>query len=151
MVVRESSGRPGVRHRLGEGRQGHGEDGLGAMGLSLRWHRDKWPGDDEDPMFCRPEVSALVTLAIMRRAVLRWGATDLVGVQAIFARGRGMEVPQTDGVLRRPPSFDGRGLCKRLRARGVSCHARIEEKDLGRHVRYRDRRRVAEELGEAFE
>lgn len=79
IIVRESSGRASIRHS-----RGNGEDGLGPMGLSLRWHADKWEGDDEDPKFCQPEVSVLVALEIMRRAIDRYNAVDIVGIQAVF-------------------------------------------------------------------
>ena len=79
VAIRESSGRSGVRHTKGDG-----ENGLGVAALSLRWHRDKWPGDDEDPMFCHPEVSAIVVFDVIRRAYHKFQARNFLEVQAIY-------------------------------------------------------------------
>lgn len=140
-----------------------GGRGLGPMGLNLRWHRDKWPGpddvgkrrddlepDDEHPMFCVPEVSALVALEIMHRAVRRWNARNLVGVNAVFA-GRMRTHRLEDGTALRVPgqAYDA-GLCARLDARGVRCLAPITARDLGRRVPYSERRELALDLHEAF-
>ncbi len=148
VVVRESSGRASVRHTKGKG-----EDGLGPMGLSLKWHADKWPGKDEDPMFCQPEVSALVALAIMYRAVSRFGARNMVEVQAIY--GGSWECwPDYDGnrtcVVVVKPRHQ-KSICGRLSQRGFSCRAPITREDLGRPIpRYR-RRKVARSLVEEYD
>mgnify|MGYP007022321895 CR=1 FL=1 len=96
VVVRESSGRAGVRHTKGTPEKGITENGLGPMGLSLHWHRDKWPGKDEDPMFCHPEVSALVALDIVHRAYGKWGARNLTEVQAIYGGSWGCFRPEAN-------------------------------------------------------
>lgn len=140
VVIRESSGRAGVRHTLGEG-----ENGLGAMGLSIRWHRDKWPGEDEDPMFCHPEVSALVTLAIMRRAIVRYEAGDLTEIQAIFGGSWDCWGEGRDRMCRAHPRRT-RDLCTRMTRRGWSCYRPVRLRDLGREVKRRDRRIYAARL-----
>lgn len=148
IVIRESSGRAGVRHRLG-----HNEHGLGAMGLSLRWHRDKWPGRDEDPQFCKPEVSFAVAHAVMWRAVTRYKATTLLEIQAIY-EGRWFCFPHpTTGkpMCRATPTRRTRGnICGRMRTRGFSCDEPITRKDLGRKVDRARRRDWALSLFESF-
>lgn len=139
---RESSWSPSVRHTLGRN-----ESGLGVLGLSTRWQRDKWPGSGEDPAFCSPEASVLVALAIVRRAQVVWGARDLRDVQAVFA-GRFRCV--TEGEERhcfiiRDPRADA-DLCERLELHGVDCRAELPERAAGRRVLLRDRPRVAAEI-----
>lgn len=146
VVIRESSGRPGVRHRLGQG-----EDGLGAMGLSLWWMRHLWPGDDEDPAFCQPEVSALVALELFRRAVVRWNATNLVGIQAVYAGSLSVWVDDEGKRHRSPGRSWDPGLCARVAARGASCLTPITVEDLGLRVRSSERRELAYELAERFD
>jgi hypothetical protein len=140
VVVRESSGRAGVRHR-----KGRREDGLGPMGISLRWHRAKWPGDDEDPMLCHPEVSALVALDTMHRAVRRYQADTMLEVQAVY--GGSWSCWRDDQDQRHcqalPTAGTVRSICSRLEARGFSCLAPIDRADLGRYVPVQERRRVA--------
>jgi hypothetical protein len=147
-LVRESSGRPGVRHT-----RGRGEMGLGPLGLSVWWHRDKWPGSDEDPAFCSPEVSALVALEIAHRAVDRYEAHNLVTVQSIFAgRWRCFRDVETDGdKMCFATQTENVRLCAALGARDVDCYDRIEKKDLGRRVPRSQRRERAEALRDRFD
>ena len=144
VVVRESSGRAGVRHH-----KGVNENGLGATGLSLRWHSDKWPGKDEDPMFCHPEVSALVTLAIMDRAFKRYHAENMVDVQAIFA-GRWTCWYNTDLERRQcaadPSQRTINAICSRMEGRSHSCWTHVSRSDLGQPIPYSERREVAAKL-----
>lgn len=137
IVWRESfGGEASVRHSLGEDVLGQ-EDGLGAYGLSLRWHRDKWPGDDEDPAFCTPEVSTSVVHEIIWRAVTRYGARNLVEIQAVYAGA----VRCRDGACRFTISpARRRGLCARATRRGLSCWAPITTRDLGRRLGDEERR-----------
>lgn len=147
-VVRESSGRPGVRHT-----RAPGEFGLGPLGLSLRWHHDKWPGKDEDPAFCSPEASALVALEIAHRAVDRYEADDLVGVQSIFGgHWRCFQDKEAGGgKVCYPSRQEDVVLCAALGARGVDCFDKITKKDLGRRVPLKKRREVAESIAAKFE
>jgi len=100
-VKRESwGGIASAVHRLGADGDGEPEYGLGPQGLSLRWHRDKWPGSDEEPAFCVPEVSYLVADAIARRAVRVYGASNAVELQAVFGGGRGVTACYERGAPR---------------------------------------------------
>jgi len=135
VVIRESSGRAGVRHY-----KGHNENGLGAMGLSLRWHKDKWPGEDEDPMFCHPEVSAIVALAIMHRAMERYKAKNIVEIQAIYSgkwhcEGEGRDRKCSPKVSKRTIN-----VCGRMSARGFDCWKTLTKNDLGRKIPFDERR-----------
>lgn len=146
ITVRESSGRAGVRHY-----KGHNENGLGAMGLSLRWHKDKWPGDDEDPQFCHPEVSAIVALDIMHRAMARYDASNIVELQSIYAghwycEGEGRNRKCHPKVRER----DAR-VCTRMKARGHDCWKELEPKDLGRKIPMKDRRDFIKKLLSSFD
>lgn len=150
IVVRESSGRSGVRHTGGKN-----ENGLGAMGLSLRWQKDKWPGDDEDPMFCSPEVSAIVALAIFHRALGKWKGQDLVDVQGIYGGHwecynwfQTGDKPRRVCRARRNYRHVG-GLCKRMKDRGFSCRTKITRKDLGRFIPRHERREFATNVANA--
>lgn len=147
-VVRESSGRPGVRHT-----RALGEVGLGPLGLSLRWHHDKWPGADEDPAFCTPEASALVALEIAHRAVDRYSVEDLVGIQAIFGgHWRCFTDKEAGGdKVCYPTREEDVVLCSALGARGVDCFDKISKKDLGRRVPLKKRREVAEQMRQRFD
>ena len=87
-IRRESSGVASRVHVLGHDSDGREEYGLGPMGLSVRWHAGKWPGGDESPAFCSPEVSVLIATEIGRNAITRYGARDARGIQAIFGGGR---------------------------------------------------------------
>lgn len=144
--IRESSWSPSVRHTLGRG-----EAGLGVLGLSTHWQRDKWPGRDEDPAFCSPEVSAIVALAIVHRAQTVWEARDLRDVQAVFA-GRFRCV--TEGEERncfivRDVTADA-DICRRLELHGVDCRAPLRKRAGGRRVPLRDRPKAAEALAERW-
>jgi hypothetical protein len=140
--------------------RGPREYGLGPMGLSAGANRDKWPGPAEE--LCDARVSAAVAHEVMWRAVSRWNAANAIGIQAIYARGRGTCGVELEGVLvpwrpplawrwstrpwvvwlwrwarsrvecRPPPLRRTSGLCGRLAARGHSCRAPISERDLGR-------------------
>ena len=98
-VVRESwGGVASAVHRLGRDIDGDREYGLGPMGLSTKWHADKWPGDDEDPAFCTPEASFIVAHAIARRAVTVYGASNAIELQAVYGGGRGVTQCIIDGT-----------------------------------------------------
>ena len=164
VVVRESSGRASVVHRLGSDEDGTPELGLGAMGLSVRWHAAKWPGPAED--LCRPEVSFAVAHEIAHRAVSRYGAKTLVEVQAIYAgswRCRELGAPRWWRLVpglrwlaqivpaRRECSplvspRVRRGTCSRMASRGHDCRTQISAEDLGPRVELGRRRAWVEEL-----
>jgi hypothetical protein len=147
IVCRESfCGEASVRHRLGEDRDGRPENGLGAYGLSLRWQAGKW-GDDADPGFCTPEASALVAHEIMWRAVTRFGARNLVEIQAVYS---GAVTCSDDGCRFRLAASRRRGLCSRLSAYGVDCSAPVTENDLGQRLTLKERREVALSLARAY-
>ncbi len=181
IVIRESSGRAGVRHTIGTPEHGISENGLGAMGLSIRWHADKWPGGDEDPMFCIPEVSALVALDIVHRAVKKWEARNLTEVQAVYGGQFGCwkrAVPvgpwgriynRVAGVL---AMFDLRvsmleastvrecnlnvtartvKVCKRLERYDVNCWDPVGEGDIGELPPMNERRELAARLHAEYE
>lgn len=138
---RESAWRPGVRHVLGRN-----ENGLGALGLSLRWHAAKWPGGGE-PAFCSPEASVIVALEIVRRAQLRWGARDLRDVNAVFAgRFRCVDEEERRECFIVRDAAKDRDICRRLELRGVDCRAPLPKRAGGRAVPVRERPAVAAEL-----
>ena len=144
---RESHYHPGIRHTEGEG-----ENGLGPMGLSLDSHHDKWPGRDEDPSFCVPEVSAVIAHAIMWRAVTKFHAETIDDVQAIFGgRWSCHEGPHGRACFPRiVPRFSD-DLCRRLARRGYSCHQLITRRDLGRRHRVYQRRKLAAEIRASYD
>lgn len=148
VVIRESSGRPGVRHRRGQG-----EDGLGAMGLNLASHRDKWPGKDEDPMFCQPEVSFAVAHEIIWRAFTRYQARNFLEVQAIYSgKWDCWKDPKGRRQCRAAPTHRTvKSICRRMEMRGFSCYDPITRKDLGRRTKKRDRRDWATEVMADFD
>lgn len=141
VIVRESDGVASVRHT-----QGPREVGLGPAGLSLRWHAAKW-GDDADPWFCSPHVSALVVLEIWRRAIVRYHATDLVELQAVFAGRWHVDADGRAWALhdrRRDTDW-----CHRLADYGVDCRRKVGRRDLGRAAKIttaKQRREAAEEM-----
>lgn len=145
IVVRESSGRAGVRHTKGKN-----ENGLGPMGLSLRWHADKWPGTDEDPMFCQPEVSALVALSIFHRA-FRYRAQNILDVQMIYGGHKGHHGEGRNKIywITYPPKLE-RDICARMKRRGRYCRSHVSKRDLGRVVKLGERRALAAKLRQDF-
>jgi hypothetical protein len=160
IVWRESfGGEASVRHMRGVDSDGTPEHGLGPMGLSLRWHADKWPGTDEDPSFCTAEVSVLVAHEVYWRAVTRYHAETIVDLQAIFAgRFRCTTVDRWGWLARAWPSIAWvlpvaerecwpmptarmtADVCERMAARGHSCWRRITVDDLGERVPLDERR-----------
>lgn len=166
VVCRESfCGQASIRHTRGAGQQGLGENGLGPMGLGVRTMRHLWPGDDEDPMFCRPEVSALVALELIRRAVKPakphmgggWGATNLIGVQAIYAGHFGSWVDDRGVRYKAPGRTLDPGLCERLSktrlpsGKSASCWSPLAPGDVGRRVPSSRRRAMALDLAARFD
>jgi hypothetical protein len=160
VVWRESfGGEASVRHMRGVDADGTPEHGLGPMGLSLRWHADKWPGDDADPAFCTAEASVVVVHEIMWRAVTRYHAQTIVDLQAIFAgRFRCTTVDRWGWLARAWPSIAWvlpaaarecwpaptarmvEDICERVRQRGHHCGRRITVDDLGLRVPLDERR-----------
>ena len=131
IIARESfGGEASVRHSLGADRDGTPEHGLGLHGLALRWHAGKW-GADADPGFCSPEVSTVVAHELMRRAVERYGARNLVEVQAVYS---GAARCHGGSCVFSLSSRKVAGLCSRLRSRGVGCYDIVSPADLGRRL-----------------
>ena len=131
VICREAfCGEASVRHTLGGDVRGR-EDGLGAYGLSLRWHKNKWPGEDLEPALCTIEVSTVIAHELMWRAVTRYGARNLAEVQAVYAGA----VSCVEGDCRFELSLSKRrGFCERLSSHGYDCAAPITEQDLGRRL-----------------
>jgi hypothetical protein len=149
IVVRESSGRAGVRHSLGT--RGQGENGLGALGLSLVWHKDKWPGKDEDPMFCSPEASAVVAHAIFWRAMKRYHAESIGDIQSIFGGFFTCTGEGSDRACFPSREYeDGSHLCNNMERRGFSCHTTISREDLGREIAFGQRRDFVDKMRRKF-
>ena len=160
IVWRESfGGEASVRHMRGVDSDGTPEHGLGPMGLSLRWHADKWPGDDLDPALCTPEVSVIIAHEIYWRAVTRYNAATIVDLQAIFAgRFRCTTVDRWGWLARAwpvlapvlpaasrecwptPTARMTSDICERMQARGHHCGRRITVADLGERVPLDERR-----------
>jgi hypothetical protein len=162
IVWRESfGGEASVRHTQGRDADGREEHGLGPMGLSLRWHADKWPGNDEDPAFCTPEVSVVVAHEIYWRAVTIYGADSIADIQAIYAGRFVCEHHRQWAWLARLPWIGPRlaprlptrrecrpaptskmeaRICERMAARGYNCHSIVRESDLGKRVPLEGRR-----------
>jgi hypothetical protein len=155
IVIRESSGNAGVRHHKGTDADGVREDGLGAMGLSKRWHHDKWPGRDEDPMFCAPEVSAVVAHTIFWRAMDRFQADTVPDIQSIYGgHWKCHKDPDTGLRVGCFPSRDyspQSPMCARMRARGFNCYQPIRTEDLGKRIAFKDRRAFALGLMKSWE
>lgn len=114
IAVRESSGDPCAVHI-----QGDGEYGLGLHGLSWSTHYRKWFAPEEKlngSVFYVPEVSAIVALRILRRAVSRYDASTWVEANAVYGgriRGnRPVSSEKMDGLF-----------CRRLELAGLDCHA----------------------------
>lgn len=166
IVSRESfGGAASVRHRLGAN-----ENGLGPMGLSLRATANKWPGHDEDPAYCTPEVSLVVAHEIVWRAVTVYNADSIADIQAIYGgrwrctktdRWRWITgVPMLGQLVARwfpgperecmpaPTAATEARICDRMASRGYNCHARITTADLGRRIPLEQRRSWA--LGQAL-
>ena len=144
VVMREGGGDAHVRHT-----QGEGEDGVGPMGLSIRWHASKWPGEP-DPDWCQPEASYEVARVVWRRAIERYGAKNAAEIQAIFGGHWVCERPAPEWWRHIPglawlaalrdrnldcepvlPPKSTAALCSRLRSRGASCWSRVTVEDLG--------------------
>lgn len=144
LVRRESyGGNSSVRHT-----KGVNENGAGPMGLSLIWHKDKWPGKDEDPAFCTPEASLIVAHAIVWRAFTRYHARNMVDAQAIYS---GRWYCARYGATSRkcyadPSSRTRRLICGRMRDSGFSCNTKVTRADLGVKVHLNDRRAWVEEI-----
>lgn len=137
VVCRESfCGEASVRHTLGEDVRGS-EDGLGAYGLSLRWHGNKWDGDDLEPALCTPEVSVAIAHEIVWRAVTRYGARNIAEIQAVY--GGFVECDGGECLFTLPAS-KRRSVCTRLARFGHDCSAPISRADLGRRLSKGQRR-----------
>lgn len=145
VVMRESHGNAGVRHYVGKN-----ENGLGPMGLSLRWNAKKWPGTDEDPMFCHPEVSFAVALRYVEKAITKYGARNFLEIQAVYGGSTECYVPLGEERKVCRPIIRNHGICTRLRKRGFKCLQKVTLKDLGDPPSYDERRQWALDAIEAF-
>lgn len=108
VVVRESSGDACAVHVLGPD-----EYGLGPLGLNVGLHLPKW-GEANRKVLHVPEVSAVITLRLYRRAIKRYKARTWLDVNAVFA-GRFHEIG------RRTATGDDYVFCRRLQRRGIDC------------------------------
>jgi len=104
MAERESSGDPCSEHLLGRG-----EYGLGVLGLSCHWHREKWSGRCDD--LRNPAVATIVAFRIFRIAVGKHKATTWTEVNSVFATGRNKPRLEMDGKF-----------CARTHRYGVDCN-----------------------------
>jgi hypothetical protein len=140
IVCRESfCGEASVVHALGQDSDGVREHGVGTHGLSLRWTASKW-GDDAARAYCTPEASTVVAHEIIWRAVTRYGARNLVEVQAVYAGAAKCREGECTFDL---PLRRRRGLCSRMRARGHDCATPLTRRHLGKRLAAADRREWA--------
>jgi hypothetical protein len=121
LVVRESSGDTCAVHVLGPN-----EHGLGPLGLSVGLHLAKWNADADATVLRVPEVSAIVTMRIFRRAVGAYNARNWRAVAAVFAGRFGEDHSGK-------PMGDDFVFCERLRRRHVDCNSNPRGK-LGKHL-----------------
>lgn len=142
-----AGGGPGVWHT-----RGTGDVGLGPLALSLKWNRARWPGEDEYPAFCQPEVSVVVALAIAHTAYHRYGARTPLEIQSIFG-GHWKCAPREGkrGKVCRATKLHNPHLCKGLKRRGFDCEARIDESDIGKYTRVEDRDDLARQLQQSYD
>lgn len=105
MVTRESGGDPCSVHTLGKG-----EYGLGPLGLSVRWMLGHWDRNAHPRVLMIPEVSAVIAIRVMRRAVRLHGANTWTEINSVFATGKIKKRPEKDRLW-----------CNRLERRGISC------------------------------
>lgn len=123
----EAVGNRESRHRLCSVHvKGHDEFGLGPHGLDLFYHWDKWSGRRWYPRmgwevakeFYVPEVSTIVVLRIVNRAIYMHHAKNWVEVNSVFATGRVRVREEKDAAFCRhlsrwkldclsPPTFAG--------------------------------------------
>ena len=148
IIFRESRGKSSIRHTRGEG-----ENGLGPMGLSLKWQRKRWPGPG-DPAFCDPVASLAVMRDIFWKAFKVYHAEDLVDVQAVIS-GR-FDCYVLNGkktCLANPRGHTAAIMCgEPLRKKhGFSCHTPLKASDFGPRVKVADRPAWVERMNEAFE
>lgn len=137
LIQRESRGRASVEHNYGFDSDGTPEHGLGAYGLSIRWHSDKLDGGG-DPGFCSPEISAVVAAEIMHRAWTNYGARTVLELQSVYS-GRWDCTSQNRCVFTLSWK-KRRDLCARMRDRGFDCHQELKHSDLGERLDPEDRR-----------
>lgn len=142
-----AGGGPGVWHK-----RGSGDVGLGPLALSLKWNRHRWPGEDEHPAFCQPEVSVIVALSIAHTAWHKYGARTPIELQSIFGgHWKCVHVEGKRGKVCRPTKTKNSHLCRGLKRRGFDCEERLNESDLGRHVPVGERRELARQLQQSFD
>ena len=142
VAFRESRGRASVRHTRAEG-----ENGLGPLGLSLRWQRHRWPGQ-ADPDFCLPEPSYAVAREVAIKALTVYHAESVVDIQAVYS-GRTGSYRQPNGKLYHyadPSDHTVAITCPGMKRRGFRCNAHITRKALGRSIPKRDRQTFVEGL-----
>jgi hypothetical protein len=155
-------------HVQGTDVDGEREFGLGPLGLSVKWHGDKWDGDDEDPAFCSPEVSFVIGHAIAWAAVERYGARNWVELQAIFGGGGrrvcfSERLPSVLWMFEHVPGLSwltlfapvdttcevltlprhAQAICSRLGQRDIECRSPLTVEDLGEKIPLEKRREWA--------
>ena len=136
-----------VRESSMKGSRWHdGGKGLGAFGLNLESHADKWPGTDEHPAFCNPRASTVVVQAIAHGCLDKFshgtGALVAWDLQACFA-GRFECIGIEDECTAEQQDRTTSAICSRMEARGFGCYEPISKKDLGPLVPMNQRRAFA--------
>lgn len=141
VTFRESRGRASVRHTRAEG-----ENGLGPLGLSLRWQRHRWPGE-ADPDFCTPEVSYAVAREVAIKAIAHYHAQSVLDIQAVYSgRWRCFETQKGRECYADPSDHTVAITCPGMKRRGFSCNTAIGRKALGKRIPKRDRLAFVEGL-----
>lgn len=142
VAFRESRGRSSVRHTRAEG-----ENGIGALGLSIRWQAHRWPGD-ADPDFCLPEVSYVVAREIAIKAVRVYHAQTYLDVQAVYSGRVGKSVTPNGNRYNfaAPTNQTARISCGGLAKRGIRCHDKLPADFLAPSMPLAARRKFVEGL-----
>ena len=132
IAYRESyGGTASVRHTLGKN-----ENGLGPLGLSIRFQGRFWSGDP-DPDFCTPEVSAVVAHAFFWVAYDNYQARSIADLQAIYGGHWSKSTLWPSGrIVRRANQWykEKPRLCAMMKKRGYNCEEKITARTLGRRV-----------------
>lgn len=120
-TIRESSGRPSVRH--------DGGAGVGLHGLNVRYH-----GAGRN--LCDPRESAEAVRELARRCIRKYGdgyALVAWDLQACYAgRFECIGGPRNLGTCTtEQQDRTTSAICSRMEARGFSCYVPIHESDLG--------------------
>ncbi len=135
VAFRESRGRASIRHTRAEG-----ENGIGPLGLSIRWQAHRWAGD-ADPDFCVPEVSYAVAREIPIKAITVYHAKNVLDIQAVYSGRVGHAVMPNGKIWHyaNPSDHTLAITCPGMKRRGFRCRTPITRKALGKSIPKRDR------------